>query len=299
MDQNEPLHPSFQKIVTGENQSVSKKHVIYKQFKAPYHYHPECELIHIRQGHGRRWIGGSITHFGPGDLVFISPNVPHIWRVAPECPQAEASYIQFLPGFVGPDFFNTPEMQSVQELMATARGGMVFSDPVRTEIAIRVDKALELNSSECLLSLLDMLYRLSQDRGRRPLGIAMIPTCLNQRQEERISKVFEYINHHLNEPISQAEIAQRVNLTPPSFCRLFKNTTGKCFMEVVNELRISQVCRLLEETSRSVSEIAYECGYETLSYFNSTFRKIMNTTPSRYRRDLENVRGEPTAPATR
>ena len=289
MHQNVPPHPNFQKVMTGESQSVFRNHVVYKQFKAPYHYHPECELIHIREGYGRRWVGGSITHFEPGDLVFIGPNVPHIWRVAPECPQAESFYIQFLPDFLGPDFFNVPEMQPVRELIAAARGGVVFSETTRTDVVSRLVKTSEFNGSECLLSLLDMLYRLSQDRSRRLLGAAMPPASPNQRKEERISKIFDYINRHLNEPISQAEIAQRVNLTPPSFSRLFKNTTGKRFMDVVNELRIAQACRLLTETTRTIAEIAYECGYETLSYFNSKFRQIMGMTPSTYRRNLKGL----------
>lgn len=285
MHQNNPPRANFEKIVTSENQSVFWRHAIRKEFKTPYHYHPECEIIHIIEGYGRRWLGGSITHFGLGDLVFIAPNIPHIWQVAPECPQAETFYIQFLPDFMGPEFLKLPEMESVGELLA-ARCGMTFSESVCTEVVAQLGKMPELNSSECLLSLLDILYHLSQDQDSHSLGIAAGRTGLNPRQEERISKVFQYINHHLNEPISQAEIAERVNLSPAAFSRLFKSTTGKCFMEVVNELRIDQACSLLSQTSRTIAEIAYECGYETLSNFNSQFRKIMNMTPSKYRRNL-------------
>ncbi|MCF7863774.1 MAG: AraC family transcriptional regulator [Kiritimatiellales bacterium] len=293
MQSNNPPRASFEKVVTSENQSVFWKHAIRKAFRTSYHYHPECELIHIRQGYGRRWVGRSITHFGPGDLVFIAPNVPHIWQVAPDCPQAETFYIQFLPDFAGPGLFILPEMKPVRDMIASARGGVTFSKPVCKEVALRLEQIKELNSTECLLSLLDILYRLSMDQGRLPLGIAMGRTGMNQRQEERIEKVFEYINKHLNEPISQAEIAQRVHLSPAAFSRLFKSTTGKCFMGVVNELRISQACRLLDETNRTISEIAFECGYETLSHFNSKFRKTMDMTPSEYRRNLEGVRGQP------
>lgn len=66
----------------------------------------------------------------------------------------------------------------------------------------------------------------------------------------------------------------------------------KCFLEVVNELRIDQACRLLAESNRTISEIAFECGYETLSHFNSKFRTFMNMTPSKYRRSLAGVSGQ-------
>lgn len=287
ISKTKPIHAEFEKIVVDKQQSFLWKHVIRKQFRPTCHYHPEYELIHIRRGYGRRLVGGSIANFGAGDLVFIAPNVPHIWQVAPKCPQAETFYIQFRPEFLGVDFFTRPEMHPVQELMAAARAGVTFSAPVRKNTAARLKKFHTLNASERLLELLDILYRLSQDRDSRPMGLSTVRTRLNWRQEERISEAFQYLNQNLTGPISQAEIAQSVRLSSAAFSRLFKSATGKCFMEVVKELRIAQACRLLAETSRTVSEIAYECGYETLSHFNCQFRSVMKMTPTRYRRSLE------------
>lgn len=291
MHQTKQLRAEFEKIVADEQQSFLWRNVTSKQFLAPYHYHPEFEIIHIHRGTGRRLVSGSIAHFGPGDLVFIAPDVPHMWRVAPKCPQAEVFYIQFRPEFMGPDFFKQPEMQSIRELMDDARVGVIFSASVRKEIAARLTKFHTLNKTERLLELLDILYRLSQDRDRRPVGHSNGRTRLNRKQEERISKAFQYLNQNLTGPISQAEIAQSVRLSSAAFSRLFKNTTGKCFVEVVKELRISMACRLLTETTFTISEIAYECGYETLSHFNCQFRSVMKMTPSGYRNSLETIRG--------
>ena len=291
MHQKKPLRAEFEKVVAGEQQSFLFAETTCKQFRAPYHYHPEFELIHIRRGYGRRLVGESIAHFSAGDLVFIAPGVPHMWRVAPECPQAQAVYIQFLPEFLGPGFFDLPEMQPVRDLMAAARAGLTFSASVCKEIAPRLKEFPALDKQERLLALLEMLCRLSQDRDRRPMGYAVDRARLNLRQEERIRKVFLYLNQHLTGPISQAEIARSVRLSSSAFSRLFKCTTGKCFMEVVNELRIAQVCRLLAETNRTISEIAYACGYETLSHFNCQFRNLMKMTPNKYRRNLENICG--------
>ena len=123
MRQIQPRRAEFEKIVANDQQSFHWHHLVCKQFTAPYHYHPEYELIHICRGRGSRLVSDSIKHFGPGDLVFIAPNVPHIWQVSPECPEAETLYIQFLPEFLGAEFFKTPEMQTVWELMITARNG--------------------------------------------------------------------------------------------------------------------------------------------------------------------------------
>jgi AraC-like DNA-binding protein len=273
----------FEKIIASDQQSFYWQHHLCKQFTAPYHYHPEYELIHIRQGRGRRLVGDSIGHFGPDDLVLIGPNVPHIWQVAPECPKAEAFYIQFLPEFLGTEFLKTPEMRPVLDLLTATHAGMTFGAPVRKEMTGRLNEFPALNKSERLLALLDILCRLGKSTGIRPLGKPMSPVRLNRGEEERISQVFSYLNQNLTGSISQAEIARSVRLSSSAFSRLFKKTTGKCFMQVVNELRIAQVCRLLAETSRTISEIAFSCGFESLSSFHCQFRRIMKTTPGKYR----------------
>lgn len=284
-----PTRAKFEKIITTGQQSFFWRHVVCRQFSAPYHYHPECELIHIRDGRGRRLVGDSIGHFGPGDLVFIAPNVPHIWQVAPECPKAETVYIQFLPDFLGQEFFKIPEMRQVLKLMTTTQAGVTFGSSTRKEMTARLEQFPALEKSDRLIALLDILSRLGKSPGIRPLGKPVNRSSLNLREEDRITQVFKYLNQNLTEPISQAEVARSVRLSSSAFSRLFKKTTGKCFMTVVNELRVAEVCRLLAETARSISEIAFGCGFESLSSFHCQFRRIMKTSPGEYRRKFEKL----------
>ncbi len=283
MRQSKPLHAEFEKIIAGGRQSFFWRHMSVRQFPSPYHYHPEYEIIHIREGSGRRLVGNSIAHFGPGDLVFIAPNVPHVWMSAPDCARCEAIYVQFLPDFLGAVFFDRPEMRSVRDLMELALRGVVFGSTVRREAIGQLEKFDALNETERLLALLNILVRMSCDSAARPLGRGVPQARLNRGHEQRIDRVFQHLNQNLSEPISQAGIARSVGMSPSTFSRLFRRTTGKCFMEIVNELRIDQVCRLLTESSRTVAEIAFSCGYEMLSHFNRQFRRFMKTTPRKYR----------------
>ena len=75
------------------------------------------------------------------------------------------------------------------------------------------------------------------------------------------------------------------NLAPPSFCRLFKARTKKKFVEYLSEVRISNACRYLMESDRSISEVAYVCGYKTVSNFNKLFKKITGLTPQAYKKN--------------
>ncbi len=87
------------------------------------------------------------------------------------------------------------------------------------------------------------------------------------------------------EEISLDEISKIANLTPTSFCRMFKAKTKKPFVEYLNEIRVSNACKYLIETDLGISEIAYECGYKTASNFNKLFKKLIGTTPKEYRRN--------------
>jgi AraC-like DNA-binding protein len=223
--------------------------------------------------------------------VFIAPNVPHVWQVAPECPEAETLYIQFLPEFLGAEFFKLPEMRSVMEWMAAVGAGVTFSAGVREEMTFRFTRFPTLTRSERLLELLDILCRLSQDSRSRPLGHGMGQVARSSRDAKRMSQIFEYLNQNLTGRISQAEIARNVRLKPSAFSRLFKISTGKCFVQVVSELRIAQVCRLLAETDSTIAEIAYSSGFETLSHFNSQFRRTMKMAPHKFRRIHGLIRG--------
>ena len=106
---------------------------------------------------------------------------------------------------------------------------------------------------------------------------------LSTRHGKQVSQVFEYLNENLGGPITQAEIARKVRLSSSAFSRFFKHATGKCFMQVVGELRIAQVCRQLAETDLTILEIAYSCGFGNLSHFNRQFRRAMKMPPREYR----------------
>ena len=291
MNSTKSLRAEYEKIVAEGQQSFFWHHSGYrKQFRLPYHYHPEYELLYIVKGHGQRLVGSSIEHFNPGQLVFLAPNVPHVWMVAPKSELAEVFYVQFLPHFLGDGFFARPEMKSVFKLMERSRSGVIFDPKVSAKAAELFGKFPSLQETQRLFALLEILHLLGQDSKARILSHQTPSIKLNPKHEERMDRVFQYLNQNLTEPITQAEIAKGVHLSSSAFSRLFKRTTGKCFMDVVNDLRIAEVCRRLNETTQTIAEIAYECGYETLSHFNSQFRRVTGTTPSAYRSQLDTLK---------
>ena len=76
-------------------------------------------------------------------------------------------------------------------------------------------------------------------------------------ETDRMADLYKYIHENYKNDIPLATIAGIANLTPQSFCRMFKKRTNKHFIEYLNEVRISKACKFLLDTDWSISEIAY------------------------------------------
>ena len=73
------------------------------------------------------------------------------------------------------------------------------------------------------------------------------------------------------------------NMNVTAFCRYFKKVTGKTYSQALNQIRIGAACRSLINTDLTISQIAYEVGYQSVAYFNRQFRLIKGVTPQEYR----------------
>lgn len=111
------------------------------------------------------------------------------------------------------------------------------------------------------------------------------PTERNlDKRVETIKTALTYIKDNYQDKIYICDLAGQVNLNEQYFCRLFKKAIGLSPMEYINEYRIKQTKRLLEETDLPVTEVCLECGYNNLGNFLREFRKRTGTTPLQYRK---------------
>ena len=252
--------------------------VPYFEFK--WHYHPEYELTYIVKGSGYRIVGNSYAYFTAGDLVLLGSNVPHTWSgKRDDEEQSEAIVIQFSKQFITP-FLQLEESTAIKQLLAHADRGISFeakddlvSQLMNLTAAAGMDRVLQL------LSVLDVLAKTPN----KPIASNAFHTILSPKSELRINKVCLHLQNHFTQKLSLQEIANLVFMTESNFCKFFKKSTGKTYSDYVNELRINEAARLLVQTEKSISQIAFDCGFETLSYFNRVFFTKKACTPSAYR----------------
>jgi AraC-like DNA-binding protein len=96
-------------------------------------------------------------------------------------------------------------------------------------------------------------------------------------------RIHQFVEMNFQKPIDTHQIAEEVNLTLPAFCRYFKKATKLTYTDFVNQYRVQYAKKLLIQ-DKNVTETCFECGFESLSYFNRIFKKFAGVSPSEFKR---------------
>ena len=252
-----------------------------------WHFHQEFELIYFLKGHGMRIVGDHISNFNDGELVLVGEWLPHLWRndAEPKLETGQADYIiiKFLKEFEGVNLFALPELSEIRQLLLKSAQGLVFSKTVLPKVHDLIIELHESKSTSKIINFLRLLQILATEEQVQALSSLefVLPTQI--ARENRLQKVINYIFTNYTQPITLAEIAGIAFMSPPAFCRFFKNSTNKTFFHFLNEFRISKSCQLLINGEKTIKEVCYEVGFNSLTNFNRAFKNFKNSTPSAYR----------------
>ncbi|QIP15882.1 helix-turn-helix transcriptional regulator [Spirosoma aureum] len=281
----QPLRKDLEPVAT----SFIVKELIEIHFDPNWHFHPHYQLFLVEEGTGTRFIGDSIKPFGPGDLVFLGPNLPHLWRSDQAYFNKQSGLttrgivVYFSEDFLGNDFFGKQEMMLLRQLLNHARQGLEWNGPTRA----RAEAALKNMTKQPIgfdrvISLLTLLNDLSHASDYRYLTSPGYTNTVKPTETDRMQLVHDYVLGHFPDDLSLETIADLAGMTPPAFCRYFKARANKTFSEFVSEVRIGHACKLLINGKLSVTQISFESGFRTLSNFNRQFKDITGQTPSGY-----------------
>jgi len=276
-------------------QELDKSFIVFEEkgtfFPYPWHFHPEYELVLVIKSTGRRMVGDHIGYFNEGDLVFMGPELPHVWindekyLTGQVKSPAKAIVIQFVEQFLGEYFLNIPEIEVLKKKLKLARRGMVLKGKTREKISALMKDMLGQNGLQRLASLFTIFDTLS---GSPEFELLASPSyeVHSGAGSDRFNLITEYIMNNFTKDITLPEIAGVVNMGVTAFCNFFKQHHKVTFVEYLNKVKIGYACKLLGEKDDSIVDIAYHSGYNTLANFNRQFRKLKNMTPSEYRKTL-------------
>ena len=250
-----------------------------------WHYHPEYEIVYIPFGNGQRRVGTNVSRYEAGELVFIGPNLPHLNFSYGKEGQFEEIVVQMRADFMGETFLQTPELAHVRRLFERAHTGLTFGADTKQRVGPWLAQLPDQPPFERMLTLLRVLETLAAAPDVEPLHADGVRFDLNPKEQERISRVCQYVEAHYTQPIDVRAVADLASLTVPAFCRYFKRMTHLTFTDFVNEYRVNQARRLLH-SARTIADVSAEVGFNNLSHFNKTFRAITGQTPGTYRKAL-------------
>ncbi len=248
-----------------------------------WHYHPEYELVYVEATTGIRHVGQNISSFMGSDLVLIGSNIPHLnFDYGIETAYRQI-VVQLKENFLGDAINQTPELATIQRLFDKAYMGLSFFG-VTKEIAVKKLKDIQsLGHFEQLLSLLEVFQLLATSTEVTELNEQDTSVKLFLNDKIRMGAVYKYIHANYNKTTDVNAVAASVHLSTAAFCRYFKKQTKMTFTEFVNQYKITQAKTMLLQ-EKSISEVCYESGFESLSYFNKLFKKIVGENPSVFKK---------------
>lgn len=278
-------------VPVGPNQSFSVRHDIVPNFLNRSHYHAELELVHIIKGTGTQFIGESIHHFKPNDLILVGSNIPHYWKCDdiyfenhPNL-NAEAKVVHFLHDFLGGKFLDLPENKLLKELYTKAQQGILINGKSKQKIIELIDKLLHAKGMKRIVVLLDILFLIANSTENSYLLTNTTSNNFKKADIKRINDVYQYSLENFSTKISLDKIAKVANISTNSFCRYFKIITKKTYSQYLIEVRVQNACKLLVENKLTISEVCYASGFNNFSNFNRFFKQIIGTSPLQYKKD--------------
>jgi AraC-like DNA-binding protein len=278
------MKPLLRKFSIQTDYSFSWQHYSAPHFYNHWHFHPELELLYIVNGTGTRLVGDSVAAFCAGELVLVGANLPHLWRSDDHCENSESVVIHILENFAGKDFLQIPEMKSIKDLFQKAQCGLVFEGKTVGMVSKILLGMQHKTGVERVIDLLTILKTISECSEIYALSKFGFNAQNSHSDTERINKIYAYVLSNFSENITVEQMARLANLSTTSFCRYFKKCTNKTFLDFLIEVRIGHARKQLIETDKSVGQISLEVGYNSISNFNSYFKKTTNMTPLAYQK---------------
>ncbi len=264
------------------------------EFNYPMHKHPECEINYVENAQGaRRTIGDSVEVIDNYDLVLITgSDLEHVWDTY-ECKSGNIREItiHFSPDLFFQNFIDKLQFKSIKTMLGQAQKGIAF--PLDTILRIRPllnSLSHEKQGFYAVVTFLSLLYELSLSQEMKTLSTSAFARIQLPSESRRIQKIQDYLGQHYMEDVRLSTLAGMVGMSEVAFSRFFSVRTGKSVTDYLLDIRIGSVIRLLVDSTQSISEICYCCGFNNLSNFNRIFRKRKGCTPKEFRENYNKTK---------
>lgn len=253
-----------------------------------WHYHEELEFVHIVDGSGTLFIGDRIKAIQPGETVLIPSQTPHYWLFDTfqdqelEMESINCIVLHLKKNLGIENLLAMPELQAVKQLFEHSDRGFYLDKTNSKLLKNHFEQVLNASNLDKLISLFKLLECI-QDSSKEMLTSENYAMLHQSEDQHRMNNLMDYIRENYKQPIKLVDLASLAGLTENSFCRYFKQKTGKTPVQFITELRVSHACTQLRNSKMSLKEICYDSGFNNFVSFHKNFKNILGLTPLQFR----------------
>jgi len=225
-------------------------------------------------------------------VLITSPDLEHVWEQNTcTSDNIREVTVQFYFDLSEDGFLSHNPFNSMRKMMQEARKGLSFPLDAIMQVYHLIDTLSSVKDGfYAVTQFMTILYELSKCDGARTLATSSYAKVEAESDSRRILKVKNYINKNYMDEIRLATMADIAGMSPSAFSRFFKLHTGRNLSEYIIDLRLGYASRMLVDTSKSIAEISFACGFNNLSNFNRIFKKKKNCSPSEFRENYHKTR---------
>lgn len=267
------------------------------EFSYPVHNHDVFELNFVENAAGvKRIVGDSNEVIGDYDLVLITnPSLEHAWEQH-ECKSNDIREItiqfNFGAGITEADyFFGKTPFESIRHMMKEAQKGMAFPMSSIMKVYERLSGLSQITDRfTALMEFLNILHTLSLCTGARTLATTSYAKVNIEDDSRRILRVKKYISDNYMYELRLKSLADLANMSESAFCRFFKLHAGRRLSDYIIDIRLGYATRLLIDTTETIAEISFKCGYNNMSNFNRIFKRKKGCSPTEFRNSHHKIK---------
>lgn len=260
-------------------------------FDGYYHWHQGCEILFIHAGEGTIIVNQHAYEIERGMLFLFQPFQLHkvYPRISKDKPY-ERTKIYFNPEELSKHFESFPSRFALlQKLWLGKNIKQVFDLDEGTQLLEQLlqyyeqdrRKYKEPSQEETVLLMLQILGLLQRSHAPEEAANPFLP--IEKRPLRYSERIMQWIEEHYSQEVSLDRIASELHLSKFYVSRVFRQETGSSITDYLTARRMKQACRLLQTTLLPVEKVGIEVGLPDVSYFVQLFKKVVGTTPLKYR----------------
>jgi AraC-like DNA-binding protein len=246
-----------------------------------WHFHPEVELVLVLAKKGKTIIAEKEIKFSRGILCLIGSGIPHLNFDFGIKEDYDHFVLHIKPALLDIVNVDVDEYSELRNILKDANFGLTFHKDVFDDAKSFFLNTPQLSDFDQIMNTLQFLNRLAISTTRSKVMSTTYENLRNERSDRRILLILNWIEQNLQNSISLKDVCTYANMSKSNFVKFFKKMTKLSFIEFVNQSRINNA-KVLLRNGVSVTEACYQSGFDSISYFSRTFKKVTGTLPSKY-----------------